>query len=108
MSRTTIAVRVAAVAGCRDQSTFAYSAIASVGRTYCVSPDGADSGAGAEALADLMRRWVQAIQACGQFMQQMNPWTGQFSTSQGYSPAMCVLIDFVNRLTVPGLKPRAS
>jgi|GEM_PF-2473290 len=31
-------------------------------------------------------------------MQQMNPWTGEFSTAEGYSPAMCVFMDFVDRL----------
>ena len=54
----------------------------------------------ADDLAELMRRWVQAIQTCGEFMQQMNPWTGEFSTSVDYSPAMCVLIDFVDRLDI--------
>ncbi len=52
----------------------------------------------ADDLAELMRRWVEAILAAPAFMQQMNPWTGEFSTSQGYSPCMCVLIDFVDRL----------
>lgn len=46
----------------------------------------------------LMKRWVEAILAAPGFMQQMNPWTGEFSTSEGYSPAMCVFIDFVDRL----------
>ena len=49
-------------------------------------------------LEHLMNRWVQAILDAPGFMQQMNPWTGEFSTSEGYSPAMCVLIDFVDRL----------
>ncbi len=48
--------------------------------------------------ADLMRRWVSAITAAPAFMQQMNPWTGEFSTAEGYSPSMLVLIDFVDRL----------
>jgi hypothetical protein len=46
----------------------------------------------------LMEQWVKAILAADGFMQQVNPWTGEFSTSQGYSPAMCVFIDFVDRL----------
>jgi hypothetical protein len=28
----------------------------------------------------------------------MSPWTGEFTTSAGYSPAMLVYIDFVDRL----------
>jgi hypothetical protein len=46
----------------------------------------------------LMSRWVEALTAAPDFMQQMNPWTGEFSTSAGYSPAMLVYLDFVNRL----------
>jgi hypothetical protein len=46
----------------------------------------------------LMEQWVKAVLAADGFMQQVNPWTGEFSTSQGYSPAMCVFIDFVDRL----------
>jgi len=53
-------------------------------------------------LNHLMTRWIEAIVAAPQFMQQMNPWTGEVSTSPGYSPAMCVMIDFVDRL---GLLP---
>jgi hypothetical protein len=34
------------------------------------------------------------------FMQQMDPWTGEFSTSAGYSPSMCVFIDFVDQLGI--------
>jgi len=49
-------------------------------------------------LVYLMRRWVEAILGAPGFMQQMNPWTGEFSTSSGYSPAMCVFVDFVDRL----------
>tara|TARA_B100001971_G_scaffold175931_3_gene169767 strand:+ start:3217 stop:4368 length:1152 start_codon:yes stop_codon:yes gene_type:complete len=51
-----------------------------------------------EDLNELMQRWVEALLAAPEFMQQMNPWTGEFSTSAGYSPAMCVFIDFVDRL----------
>ena len=48
----------------------------------------------------LMTKWVEAIVACPHFMQQINPWTGEFTESKtkDYSPAMCVLIDFVDRL----------
>jgi hypothetical protein len=46
----------------------------------------------------LMSRWVDAMTATADFMQQMNPWTGEFSTSTGYSPSMLVYLDFVNRL----------
>ncbi|MFH1024459.1 MAG: alpha-L-rhamnosidase [Planctomycetota bacterium] len=51
-------------------------------------------------LRHLMNRWVEAILAAPGFMQQMNPWTGEFSTSEGYSPAMCVFIEFVDRLGI--------
>mgnify|MGYP003110994121 CR=1 FL=1 len=56
-----------------------------------------------EDLNVLMQRWVDAILKAPGFMQQMNPWTGEFSTSEGYSPAMCVFVDFVDRLKI--LKP---
>jgi hypothetical protein len=51
-------------------------------------------------LKHMMTRWVEAIVECPHFMQQMNPWTGEFTDckSKDYSPAMCVLIDFVDRL----------
>lgn len=52
----------------------------------------------ADDLLHLMARWVQAILAAPGFMQQMNPWTGECSTSEGYSPAMCVFIDFTDRM----------
>ena len=51
-------------------------------------------------LNELMQRWVEAILAAPAFMQQMNPWTGEFSNSEGYSPAMCVFVDFVARLRI--------
>ena len=50
------------------------------------------------ALADLMERWVKALLASGGFKQQLNPWTGESSTGDRYSPAMLVLFDFVGRL----------
>lgn len=46
----------------------------------------------------LMEKWVGALVKAPDFMQQMNPWTGEFSTSAGYSPAMCVMLDFIPRL----------
>lgn len=48
----------------------------------------------------LMRQWVEAITACPHFMQQLNPWNGEFTDSRtkDYSPTMCVFIDFVDRL----------
>jgi hypothetical protein len=53
-----------------------------------------------EDLKTLMTRWVEAITKAPGFMQQMSPWTGEFTTSAGYSPAMLVYIDFVDRLGV--------
>ena len=51
-------------------------------------------------LAHLMKRWVVAILQAPDFMQQMNPWTGEFSTSRDYSPTMCVFLDFVDRMGI--------
>ena len=48
----------------------------------------------------LMERWVEAILRAPDFMQQMDPWSGEFSTSEGYSPTMCLFIDFVDRLKI--------
>ena len=49
-------------------------------------------------LEHLMTQWVEAILRAPAFMQQMDPWTGEFSTSPGYSPAMLVLTTFLERL----------
>jgi hypothetical protein len=49
-------------------------------------------------LTDLMRRWIHALLASPEFEQQVNPWTGAFSTGSAYSPAMLLGIDFVSRL----------
>ena len=49
-------------------------------------------------LVHLMERWVEALLEAPGFMQQMSPWTGEFTTSDGYSPSMCVFVDFVDRL----------
>ena len=48
----------------------------------------------------LMERWIEALLRADEFMQQMDPLTGEFNTSPGYSPAMCVVLDFVDRLRV--------
>ncbi len=53
-------------------------------------------------LQHLMRQWITALLRADGFMQQMNPWTGEFSTSQGYSPSMCVFVDFAHRLGLVG------
>lgn len=51
-------------------------------------------------LKHMMTQWVEAILRCPYFMQQINPWTGEFTEckTKDYSPAMCVFIDFVDRL----------
>ncbi|MDF2925228.1 MAG: hypothetical protein K0R57_4142 [Paenibacillaceae bacterium] len=49
-------------------------------------------------LAHLMERWVSALAASPGFKQQMNPWTGEFSTTEHYSPSMCLMLDFIPRL----------
>ncbi len=50
------------------------------------------------ALAHLMRRWLEALARAGEFMQQMDPFTGVFSTGRDYSPAMLCATDFLTRL----------
>ena len=62
----------------------------------------------AKDLTHLMQRWVEAILAAPDFMQQMNPWSGEFSTSEGYSPAMCVFLDFVDRLGILRVKETSA
>ena len=55
-------------------------------------------------LRQLMRQWVYAIHnsgsTTGEFFQQLNPLTGEFTLSRqsGYSPAALVYLDFVKRL----------
>ena len=51
-----------------------------------------------EDLHHLMLRWIDAILRAPEFMQQMNPWTGEFSTSPSYSPCMLVFTNFVDHL----------
>ena len=54
-------------------------------------------------LNQLMRRWIEAIVRAPAFMQQMDPWTGEFRTSPSYSPSMLVLTSFTERLFPGGL-----
>ncbi len=51
-------------------------------------------------LAHLMQQWIKAIVASGGFYQQMDPLTGECTTSDpnDYSPAALVLLDFLWRL----------
>jgi hypothetical protein len=50
-------------------------------------------------LAFLMKQWTKAIARAGNFLQQMDPLDGAFTTDKGdYSPAALVFIDFTWRL----------
>lgn len=49
-------------------------------------------------LCTLMKRYLCAVDRAGDFMQQMDPFTGVFSTAPGYSPAMCAVINFYKAL----------
>lgn len=50
-------------------------------------------------LARMMRQWVKAIVAAPEFLQQLDPATGQFTPDPGpYSPACLVMMDFCWRL----------
>ncbi|HEX3636112.1 MAG TPA: hypothetical protein VHV99_11585 [Paraburkholderia sp.] len=52
-------------------------------------------------LGELMHRWIEALyRANGEFRQQMDPVTGEFTVADpgGYSPAALVCLDFVWRL----------
>jgi len=51
-----------------------------------------------DTLNDLMRCWVDCMMQCPEFMQQMDPFTGEFSTSPGYSPSMCCAISFMSKM----------
>ena len=48
----------------------------------------------------LMHQWVEAIMRNPYFMQQLDPWTGDFTDckTRDYSPCMLVFTDFVDRL----------
>jgi hypothetical protein len=52
-------------------------------------------------LAWLMQRWHQALLRAGEFRQQMDPLTGEFTLADpgGYSPAALVFLDFLWRLS---------
>ena len=53
-------------------------------------------------LGRLMQRWIEALRrARGEFRQQMDPLTGEFTLTDpgGYSPAALVCMDFVWRLS---------
>jgi hypothetical protein len=50
-------------------------------------------------LSHLMQQWVRALLRTREFLQQMDPLTGEFTTdAPGYSPAALVLLDFTWRL----------
>ncbi len=55
-----------------------------------------------EELKHLMLRWLEALDRCDKFMQQMDPFTGEFSTTETYTPAMCVAIEFIRKLESMG------
>lgn len=60
-------------------------------------------------LGTLMLRWIEALmRANGEFRQQMDPLTGEFTTADpgGYSPAALVCLDFVWRLS--GVRQRGE
>ncbi len=55
----------------------------------------------------LMKQWVEAIARSGQFLQQMDPVSGEFSPDRGaYSPDMLSYFDFAWRLY--GVRPSAD
>jgi hypothetical protein len=55
----------------------------------------------------LMTQWVGALVRSGEFLQQMDPDTGEFSPDRGaYSPAMLTLFDFTWRLY--GVRPEGD
>jgi hypothetical protein len=57
--------------------------------------------------AHLMTQWVSALARSGEFLQQMDPDTGEFSPDRGaYSPAMLTLFDFTWRLY--GVRPEGD
>jgi hypothetical protein len=52
-------------------------------------------------LASLMQKWIEALRRAGEFRQQMDPLTGDFTQTDpgGYSPAALVFFDFLWRLS---------
>jgi mannosylglycerate hydrolase MGH1-like protein len=59
-------------------------------------------GKGAE-MTHIMQQWCEAIMRHGEFRQQMDPLTGDFTQADpsGYSPAALVFLDFARRLSKP-------
>jgi hypothetical protein len=53
-------------------------------------------------LDHLMRQWCEAIKRHGEFRQQMDPLTGEFTQPDpgGYSPAALVFLSFAQRLGI--------
>jgi hypothetical protein len=51
-------------------------------------------------MTHLMQQWCEAIMRHGEFRQQMDPLTGEFTQADpgGYSPAALVFLDFARRL----------
>ena len=49
-------------------------------------------------LDQVMRRWAAALVASPGFRQQADPFTGAFNTTEDYTPAMAVTVDFMLRL----------
>jgi hypothetical protein len=54
-------------------------------------------------MAHMMEQWTEAISRYGDFRQQMDPLTGDFTRidSSGYSPAALVFFDYSQRLGGP-------
>jgi hypothetical protein len=59
-------------------------------------------GKGTE-MTHMMQQWCEAIMRHGEFRQQMDPLTGEFTQGDpsGYSPAALVFLDFARRLSKP-------
>jgi len=48
-------------------------------------------------LDSLMQRWIEALLAAPGFLHQGDPCTGRMDGPDGYTPAMCVAVDFLLR-----------
>ena len=61
-------------------------------------------------LQQLMQRWCEAIIRDGDFRQQMDPLTGEFTRPDpgGYSPAALVFLEFSRRLREPAAGSRSQ
>jgi hypothetical protein len=57
-------------------------------------------------MTHLMQQWCEAIMRHGEFRQQMDPLTGEFTQADpgGYSPAALVFLDFARRLNGGSVK----